>query len=82
MCWKGASGVATLRELKFRRSFEPPAPAPSSGDGRGDRDVRPQRSPSPARAAEGASGEVAADATPPLEAASQPAKRGRAARKQ
>ena len=32
--------------LKYRRSIEPPQPALSSGDGRGDGDVRQQRQPS------------------------------------
>ena len=33
---KGASGVSTPRELKFRRSIEPPPPEPSIGDGDGE----------------------------------------------
>ena len=56
---KGASGVATQRDLKFRWSIKPLPPAPSSGDGRDDGDVRPQQQPSPAGTAEGAAEEGA-----------------------
>ena len=37
---KGANGVSSPRELKLRRSIEPPPPELSSGDGDGE--VRPQ----------------------------------------
>ena len=45
---KGTSGSSTPMELNFRRSIDPPQPAPSSGDGYGE--VRPQGVQSPARA--------------------------------
>ena len=68
MGWK-ASGVATPRKLKFRQIIEPPPPAPSSGNGRGDRDFRPLRETSHALAADEAAREGAAETTPPSEAA-------------
>ena len=40
--------------LKFCRSIELPPPAPRSGNGRGNGDIRLLREPSPARVAEGA----------------------------
>ena len=60
----GASGVATPLALKFRRSIEPPPPVLSSSDGCDDGDVRPQRQPYPAQAAEGGAGERAEEADP------------------
>ena len=61
---KGACGI-TPRPLKYRRSAEPPLPAPSIGDGRGDGYVRPQQQQSPAQAAEGGARDGAAEADPP-----------------
>ena len=77
--WKEASGVASGVERKGSSNFvaassPAPPPAPSSGNGCGVGYVRPLREPSPARAAEGAAREGAAEATPPPEAASPPAK--------
>ena len=55
---KGASGVATPRELKFRRSIEPLPPTQNRGDGGDyhDGNVRPKRQPSPTWAARGEAG--------------------------